>query len=829
MNISTKTLSALLCMFLFFANIISGYSNPKENNTTIVEENCSHSISNLPMDGFICSQANGSIISMESERMYFLPDENIVVSYLIASDKNVIDYTYSQSGFNVISINIDENNHSRIIIELSCVSNMSEYTFDISFSLENDENATATLYAFRNEYGVFISPFSMDSAFEKYCKYAVQNSILTEEQAVKLFLDSCKGSVEESVTIEYASSNISEINTMSTETNTVIYCGYLKWRGDNNVNYPLRKVKVEIYSKEGNSSTLLGTQNTNNDGYFEFIIPSETDTFVRIYAGDSNAMVKSGDLETSYYYDSELRYGKPAGTTATLHTTFCMDNDLGRAFQISQAILTARDYAEAMMGEMPPNVEIWYPYNNLCCYLDEDNVIHITGIERKNDRVPHSYASWDVIMHEYGHHIQHQLGITNSPGGKHVFYNNLCDDLDNKNNGIHLAWSEAWPTVFGMQAQEYWSTCLQDIPFINDGTYDASNFSHPYPIETQDDSNYSLNNKGDGCEASIIAVLWDLYDNHHEINDTIALGHIKYWEVTTSNSSKTFSDFINYFYEQYPEYIYDIGHNLSLYGMASTKPLISNASVVSQTVPPVFTWAAQGGSDKYYNKNFVLIFYGKFDREIFRTASISSTTYTLTQSDWNTILSACGETYTVAVSSMQTDWPATGAYISQRSDFFTKPPLDFDPHSYTHSYRQYSTNQHIAYCECGEYILQDHLIFKESTCCSLCGEPHTHDYSDHYARETSRAHRSYCACGASMLSAHVVSGSSGGALGIKLCIFCGEIVTAGQSIMSTTHLPHTENGSYIMPNGIIVLMDEDIEAYLDGTLEFIYPTDEEIE
>ena len=152
----------------------------------------------------------------------------------------------------------------------------------------------------------------------------------------------------------------------------------------------------------------------------------------------------------------------------------------------------------------------------------------------------------------------------------------------------------------------------------------------------------------------------------------------------------------------------------------------------------------------------------------------------------------------------------------------------YEGHTYN-NYSTHSSDQHKVYCECGEYILQDHLIFKESTCCSLCGEPHTHDYSDHYARETSRAHRSYCACGASMLSAHVVSGSSGGALGIKLCIFCGEIVTAGQSIMSTTHLPHTENGSYIMPNGIIVLMDEDVEAYINGTLEFIYPTDEETE
>ena len=28
------------------------------------------------------------------------------------------------------------------------------------------------------------------------------------------------------------------------------------------------------------------------------------------------------------------------------------------------------------------------------------------------------------------------------------------------------------------------------------------------------------------------------------------------------------------------------------------------------------------------------------------------------------------------------------------------------------------------------------------------------------------------------------------------------------------------NGSYILPNGIIVLVDEDIEAYLNGTLVF---------
>ena len=34
------------------------------------------------------------------------------------------------------------------------------------------------------------------------------------------------------------------------------------------------------------------------------------------------------------------------------------------------------------------------------------------------------------------------------------------------------------------------------------------------------------------------------------------------------------------------------------------------------------------------------------------------------------------------------------------------------------------------------------------------------------------------------------------------------------------NLPNIDNGSYILPNGITVLVDADLEAYFDGTLEF---------
>ena len=43
----------------------------------------------------------------------------------------------------------------------------------------------------------------------------------------------------------------------------------------------------------------------------------------------------------------------------------------------------------------------------------------------------------------------------------------------------------------------------------------------------------------------------------------------------------------------------------------------------------------------------------------------------------------------------------------------------------------------------------------------------------------------------------------------------------GSIIHSVMKTHKTENGSYILPNGIIVLNELDLEAYFDGTLVFI--------
>ena len=144
-------------------------------------------------------------------------------------------------------------------------------------------------------------------------------------------------------------------------------------------------------------------------------------------------------------------------------------------------------------------------------------------------------------------------------------------------------------------------------------------------------------------------------------------------------------------------------------------------------------------------------------------------------------------------------------------------------HSYDNNYESSSTTQHKAYCECGEYVFQNHVI--QNNECIACGEPHTHDYSDHFVHEDSTTHKSYCICGGYIISGHVVSNEeyiSGKRY--ATCLACGGMASLGMiHHQGIGALPRTENGSFILPDGIIVLVDEDIEAYLVGTLEFIYP------
>ena len=106
---------------------------------------------------------------------------------------------------------------------------------------------------------------------------------------------------------------------------------------------------------------------------------------------------------------------------------------------------------------------------------------------------------------------------------------------------------------------------------------------------------------------------------------------------------------------------------------------------------------------------------------------------------------------------------------------------------------------------------------------SIQPPPHTHEYTE-WVYHSPTQHIACCECGAlgTQTNNHVVK--VGTAINNRgICMFCGAVILLGEEFVPA--LPFaavqvTLNGSYILPNGIIVLVDEDIEAYLNGTLVF---------
>ena len=90
---------------------------------------------------------------------------------------------------------------------------------------------------------------------------------------------------------------------------------------------------------------------------------------------------------------------------------------------------------------------------------------------------------------------------------------------------------------------------------------------------------------------------------------------------------------------------------------------------------------------------------------------------------------------------------------------------------------------------------------------------HEHHYDNRYVWKNRTQHTAYCECGAGTVQGHAVSSGS------SRCLLCGGLADTGFiGPLSVTY--RTENGSYILPNGVIVLDDRDIDAYLTGNLVF---------
>ena len=150
--------------------------------------------------------------------------------------------------------------------------------------------------------------------------------------------------------------------------------------------------------------------------------------------------------------------------------------------------------------------------------------------------------------------------------------------------------------------------------------------------------------------------------------------------------------------------------------------------------------------------------------------------------------------------------------------------ISISAHSHTYTYLPASSG-HTATCTgCGYTTTLSH-VYDDHYCIHCNAHTTTHDYDRNYEWVVDYTmHSSECCCGAKTTQGHAVA-SNAFANGKRYatCLICGGLAERGfihiDSLSKEVQYV-TNNGSYILPNKVIVLVDEDIELYLNGTLEF---------
>lgn len=595
-------------------------------------------------------------------------NSEVIVCYEVISSYDIHSITHEVEGFTVKTLARNVVDNKKIDVKLSASSATENNYLKIKVILTSGVEKTVNLYGISNEYGIYISQLSLDDAKQIFLEDVMYRGVITKQEYDESRVEmSRKGVIEESYTI---STRLTRAASVSKKT---YVRGTLQWVDNTGEPFPLRHVLVKIYDYDAASDKLLGSVISDNNGnyYFEFYNPDEVfdfenggaDIYVRVYTGDENAMVKR-DNNNDYYYESEKKahMNVATGSTTVLNLTIDMQTDWGRAFQISQALLTGRDFAKAMMGRTPEPVTLFYPTTE-SNYSSSNKLIRIAGNKGAGDIEP--YESWDVVLHEYGHHIQYECGIIKSYGKTHWVFNDLGKEYG-KEIGVYTAYSEAWASAFGAVAKMYSYEHIKYVATVNTSGYQSYNGAE---FTYEDDYRGDVNKEGIGyigecVEYCNLAVLWDIFDGKND--DGIELGYKAWWNITTVNGNKTMSAFINHFYSVYPEYEKEIGKVLSKYGFSPKNILSDTFSSTLSTLPPKFTWKSM--DPKFANNYFEVKIYSKnYDFQLTRT--VTENQIQLTQPEWDVVYSWNKDQIHFKIVAYQIEYPSTGGYVTNTIDF----------------------------------------------------------------------------------------------------------------------------------------------------------------
>lgn len=454
--------------------------------------------------------------------------------------------------------------------------------------------------------------------------------------------------------------NEDQINTNSV--NHINISGIISWVDEERHIHPAQNIYIEIYDVQGNNKNTLTIVETNDIGFYNASIPNlESDGYdIGICVNVEGANIRVLNLSNTLYkiYDNQI-YSNCNNINLEINFEIDIDDyttdgdkEKVKALFIHQGAIIGSKYVKLRKGSFLDTINIIYPTNkDISCF--SNGKIHI--LESK-------YNVWDTVLHEYGHYVSSYYNIDDSGGFDH----NSSDCLNNiygKEEGMKLAWGEAWATYFSITSQLEMNVSSYDFCGAGDLIYGNSIFiDYDYTIETPN----STDLYGESNERSIYCVLYDLADDSED--DEVSLGFDYMWNLLTTYQFENFSEFMQFLQPETNNF------NYIKYG-----DILSKAHISPQTWEPIynqinewdipkFTFLKRGGKNEelsnFENNLFSLVFYKEDGTFILETQQTSEYFYIPTTEEWENICDGKNSHVYWGVKAYQTTEFDTGYYYS---------------------------------------------------------------------------------------------------------------------------------------------------------------------
>jgi len=445
---------------------------------------------------------------------------------------------------------------------------------------------------------------------------------------------------------------------------SITVAGQVLFTDINGNTHPVTFANVEVWDEEAGPDDLVTTTTTDGSGNYSVSVDdndgdgSGRDIFVIVLAQGSTVSVEDfANAGSAWSVDSlPAVVDVPDFTTVTLNVTAGNDvaNSNQVAFEAYEAANSVSRFLPAVGGSLPSVCILSFPGpGDGSSYWPPSATVTLAGTD---------VHDWDNIQHEYDHHVQNEFNLADSPGGGHSLGEDLCS-THGKDDGLRLAWGEAWATFFAVMAQAELGHAALGIPNLGDTSYtDTKPVGAPLTYDLEPNDGLFL---GESDEVVNQRLLWDLYDPADDGGDAgVAETPAVLWAAVADNLTHTLSEcWQALVFGRTEAQKASFGRIAEDHGVGTTLTAPADGTTYAGGAVPAFTWTPNLECDTGGNGQFSVRYYTPgFTALIWASPWQGAASLTPTNTQRDNIFVGPDAALPWLVASRDTTAPQTGPY-----------------------------------------------------------------------------------------------------------------------------------------------------------------------